>query len=100
MLNNGNFHQSYRGDETMQENDFHEVADEFIHLANELSEEWAMPFLSAAFMYAAARYNTFFFYSTDGARENQSSAIDYYCDQYRKMLLECMHELGAEQADG
>ena len=53
----------------MQENDFHEVADEFIHLANELSEEWAMPFLSAAFMYAAARYNTFFFYESDGSEE-------------------------------
>lgn len=76
----------------MQENDFHEVADEFIHLANELSEEWAMPFLSAAFMYAAARYNTFFFYESDAAVENRQSAIDYYCDQYRKMLQECMSD--------
>jgi len=97
---NGFSHQAFRDDKIMQENDFHEVADEFIHLANELSEEWAMPFLSAAFMYAAARYNTFFFFTTDGAQENQSSAIDYYCDQYRKMLLECMHELGANITDG
>jgi hypothetical protein len=78
----------------MQESDFHEVADEFIHLANELSEEWATPFLSAAFMYAAARYNTFFFHQSDGARENQQTAIDYYCDQYRKMLQECMRDYG------
>jgi hypothetical protein len=83
----------------MQESDFHEVADEFIHLANELSEEWATPFLSAAFMYAAARYNAFFFFDTDGAPENQSTAIDYYCDQYRKMLQECMHDLGKSGAD-
>lgn len=78
----------------MQELDFHEVADEFIHLANELSNEWAMPFLSAAFMYAAARYNTFFFFETNGAKEDQSSVIEYYCDQYRKMLQECMTEFG------
>ncbi|MES9931587.1 MAG: DUF3144 domain-containing protein [Candidatus Sedimenticola sp. PURPLELP] len=78
----------------MQESDFHEVADEFIHLANELSEEWAMPFLSAAFMYAAARYSAFFFYETDGAEEKRAEAIDYYCDQYRKMLQESMQELG------
>ena len=51
----------------MQEADFHEVADEFINLANELSEDWAMPFLSAVFMYAAARYNAHFFYETDGS---------------------------------
>lgn len=83
----------------MQESDFHEVADEFIHLANELSEEWATPFLSAAFMYAAARYNAFFFIETDGAPESRPAAIDYYCDQYRKMLQECLHELGKQEAE-
>ncbi len=78
----------------MQESDFHEVADEFINLANDLSEEWAMPFLSATFMYAAARYNTFFFFESDGEEENKAAAIDYYCEQYRKMLQECMSEMG------
>ena len=77
----------------MQESDFHEVADEFINLANELSEDWAMPFLSAAFMYAAARYNSFFFLENDGAPENQAGVIDYYCDQYRRMLEECLIDL-------
>jgi len=77
----------------MQESDFHEVADEFIHLANELSEDWAMPFLSATFMYAAARYNTFFFMESDGDISNEEAVVDYYCDQYRKMLKECMAEL-------
>jgi hypothetical protein len=80
----------------MQENDFHEVADEFIHLANELSDDWATPFLSAAFMYAAARYNTHFFFESDGDEANAASAVDYYCEQYRRMLLECMNELGAD----
>ena len=76
----------------MQESDFHEVADEFIHLANALSEAWATPLLSAAFMYAAARYNTFYFYQSDGSPDNRQSAIDYYCDQYRKMLHETMQD--------
>jgi len=58
----------------MQEADFHEVADEFINLANELSEDWALPFLSATFMYAAARYNAFFFLESDGDPENRDDA--------------------------
>lgn len=76
----------------MQENDFHEVADEFINLANELSEDWAQPFLSAVIMYAAARYNTFFFFEVDGVEDNQDTAIDYYTEQYRQMMKECMAE--------
>lgn len=81
----------------MQEADFHEVADEFISLANQLGEDWAMPFLSAVFMYAAARYNTFFFYETDGAPEKRAAAVEYYCDQYRKMLEECMGEMAPNE---
>lgn len=80
----------------MQEADFHEVADEFINLANELSDDWALPFLSAVIMYAAARYNAFFFMEADGLAENQSTALDYYADQYRKMLQECMKELSTQ----
>jgi hypothetical protein len=74
----------------MQESDFHEVADQFIQLANELSETWGMPFLTAAFMYAAANYNTFFFHSAKGVEDSQSSVVDYYSDQFRQMLQECM----------
>ena len=79
----------------MLESDFHEVADEFINLANELSEDWAMPFLSAVFMYAAARYNAHFFFENDGRAENVDEAVDYYTGQYRKMLQECLAELAA-----
>lgn len=79
----------------MQESDFFEVADEFINFANELSEDWAMPFLSAVFMYSAARYNAHFFHETDGSPENRADALDYYCDQFRKMLQECMNEMGS-----
>ena len=77
----------------MQEADFFEVADEFINLANQLSEDWATPFLSAVFMYAAARYNAHIFMQSDGDPANMQHALDYYCEQYRKMLQECMSEL-------
>ena len=77
----------------MQEEVFHEVADEFINLANDLSQDWALPFLSAAIMYAAARYNAFNFQSTDGDVNKREEAIRYYTEQYGKMLRENMQEL-------
>ena len=77
----------------MQEDVFHEVADEFINLANELSDDWAQPLLSAAIMYAAARYNAFNFQSVDGNAGHREDAIRYYTEQYSKMLRENMQEL-------
>ena len=78
----------------MQEEVFHEVADEFIHLANQLSEDWATPMLSAAFMYAAARYNVF--HLVDGAHsdsEHRQRTVEYLCEQYRRMIEENLVEL-------
>lgn len=77
----------------MQEETFHEVADEFINLANELSDDWALPFLSAAIMYAAARFNAFNFQEVDGNSEKCEEAISYYTEQYNKMLRENLKEL-------
>lgn len=77
----------------MQEEVFHEVADEFINLANDLSEDWALPLLSAAIMYAAARYNAFNFQVVDGDTDKREEAIRYYTEQYSKMLKENMTEL-------
>lgn len=77
----------------MQEETFHEVADEFINLANELSDDWALPFLSAAIMFAAARFNAFNFQSIDGDSEKIEEAIGYYTEQYNKMLRENLKEL-------
>lgn len=77
----------------MQEEVFHEVADEFINLANDLSDDWALPFLSAAIMFAAARYNAFNFKSNYGDEVNREEAIRYYTEQYGKMLRENMNEM-------
>ena len=77
----------------MLEGDFHEVADEFIHLANDLSEDWAPNMLSAVFLYAASRYNAFHFMDTDGDVANEEKAVAYYTEQYRRMLIENLQEL-------
>ena len=77
----------------MQELDFHEVADEFVNLANDMSNEWAPNFIWAAILYAAARYNAFHFMETNGNPEKEAVAVDYYTEQYRRMLKENLHEL-------
>lgn len=77
----------------MQEDVFHEVSDEFINLANDLSEDWALPLLSAAIMFAAARFNAFNFQTVDGSPQNSEEAIKYYTEQYGKMLRENMNDL-------
>lgn len=77
----------------MQEEVFHEVADEFINLANDLGNDWAEPMLSAAILYAAARFNAHHFINTDGDPGNQEAALDYYADQYRRMLKENLAEM-------
>ncbi len=77
----------------MQEEVFHEVSDEFINLANDLSDDWATPLLSAAIMFAAARFNAFNFQTMDGDETNREEAIRYYTEQYSKMLRENMKEL-------
>ena len=77
----------------MQEDVFHEVSDEFINLANELSNDWSQPLLSAAIMHAAARYNAFNFKTVDGNADNAEEAIRYYTEQYSKMLRENIKQL-------
>lgn len=76
----------------MQEEVFHEVADEFITLANRLSDDRATPLLSAAFMYAAARYNVF--HALDNAVDDESKqrALHYLDGQFHKMLVENIQE--------
>ena len=72
--------------------EFYDVVDEFIHLANKLSEKYNTTRISSIIMFAAARYNTFNFFVTDGERYNEEKAIDYYCEQYRLMLQENFEE--------
>lgn len=78
----------------MMDADFFEVADEFIQLANELNEEWTSELLSAAILYAAARYNAHhFLQQSKKGTVKVDQAVAFYVDQYRKMLGENIPEI-------
>lgn len=83
----------------MGDSDFFDVADEFIQLANELGKRWPTTRISAAIMYASARYNAFNFFATDSGPKTKKDAVEYYRDQYQKMLEDNMEELGATNSD-
>ncbi len=74
--------------------EFYDVVDQFVNLANALAEKWPTARISSAILYAAARYNAFNFYALDPDTEkNKERAIKYFCDQYRNMLLSNLDEL-------
>jgi hypothetical protein len=71
---------------------FYDIADAFIRLANERSQGVAHGKVSAAMAYAAARFNAFVLASAkedaDGLRSDEARALDYFSGQYRGMLKE------------
>lgn len=72
--------------------EFYERADAFIALANEMAKSTNPGNVSAAFLYAAARFNTFIAASgvTDAAefQQQQRKSKAYFIDEYEKMLNE------------
>lgn len=75
-------------------NDFYDDVDQIIELANRLAEKSSTARISSAILYAAARYNAFNFYALDpDVKNNKEEAIKYYCEQYRKMLLDHFDDL-------
>ena len=83
-------------EETNEE--FFSAADAFIKVANDLTEDFEPQRVSAVMLFAATRYNAFTFYSTDGKPENRARAVEYMCEQYRKMLNDNLDELEAVYA--
>jgi len=79
-------------EQTMKE--FYEMVDEFVYLANKLGGDQDTTRISSVIMFAAARYNAFNFFVTDGEKQNEAKAIDYYCKQYRLMLQDNFQETG------
>lgn len=79
---------------THKDEQFLNMADAFIELANQLCNEADKGKVSAAFLYAAARFNTFIVASSavnsEALEEVQDRATDYFMDEYRKMLDEHM----------
>lgn len=74
--------------------EFWDAVNKFIDLANAMSRKCPTSRISSVIMYAAARYNAFNFYALE-ANPNQTAeqATDFYCEQYRAMLLESMEAL-------
>ncbi len=91
---------SQKKDEVPKE--FYDVVDEFINQANQLAERWPTSRVSSAILYAAARYNAFNFYELeDDPATNREGAVEYFCEQYRNMLLDNLDALSKkDELDG
>ena len=79
---------------THKDKQFLDMADSFIALANELCDEADKGKVSAIFLYAAARFNTYIVASSasNGTEFEsvQKNASKYFMDEYKKMLDEHM----------
>ncbi len=78
--------------DTDKDNEFYEMADAFIALANKQSKEVIQGKVSATFLYAAARFNTFLVASNSESKlafeSGIESSIEYFMVEYKKMLEE------------
>jgi hypothetical protein len=66
--------------------EFLKLVDEFIHLANTLSEKRSSGEVSAAILFAAGRYNAFNFITQGGTDEGRAAAMEFYVSEYRNAL--------------
>ena len=79
---------------------FKAMADSFINLANSYATKVPNGEISAAFLYAAARYNVFTFATTDNKPENwKDEAEQYFVEQYRKMLKDHLCDSSLEKPE-
>jgi Protein of unknown function (DUF3144) len=91
---------------------FWDLADSFIRLANEQSKAGARDKVSAALLYAASRFNAFVAAtaSSDEAtfRAAKDEAMEYFSGEFRKMLGENLDDwannyekyMGSKRDDG
>jgi len=74
--------------------EFYDVVDRFINLANELGVEWPRSRISATLMFAAARYNVFNWLNRDvDMDQTLDEAVAYYAEQYEAMFRDNVSEL-------
>jgi len=77
----------------MVDNEFYKRADEHIKLSNEqLSKDIPLGKVSSSMMYGTARFNSWMnayrFNNGDEMREQKKETIEYFVEEYRKMLIE------------
>ncbi len=79
-------------DSTHKDKQFYEMADAYIALANKQSGKTDQGTVSATFLYAAARFNTFLVAQASDSAEQFSSRkeeiMEYFMAEYKKMLEE------------
>jgi Protein of unknown function (DUF3144) len=81
--------------------EFYDMVDRFIHLANDMTGDHATSRVSAVIMFAAARYNAHCLLAQDPeAEENREKAVEYFVEQYRKMLEDNIDLLTRLRANG
>ena len=73
--------------EEKQEMSRAEMADKFIGLANEFTKTQSKERVSAAIMFAAARYNAFEASSkSKDLKKDKNNALGWYSSEYKRML--------------
>jgi hypothetical protein len=78
---------------------FWELADSFIRQANVLSQSDSIAQVSAAFMYAASRYNAFALQAQSGdLADHKDEALEYLSTQYKKMCHENIEIISSASA--
>lgn len=77
---------------TEKDDEFYSLANQYIDLANEQCEQIDKGKVSAMFLYAAARFNTYIVASSapdaDQFDSLKESAFEFLMDEYKKMLNE------------
>ncbi|VAX01157.1 hypothetical protein MNBD_GAMMA22-2567 [hydrothermal vent metagenome] len=77
---------------THKDDEFFSMADSYIALANKQSKDAIQGKVSATFLYAAARFNTFLVAANASSKKEfekgRESSIEYFVLEYKKMLEE------------
>jgi hypothetical protein len=74
--------------------EFLDAADEFVQLANRMTEQYSREWIAAVMMYATARFNAFAWLTREEhAGQTLDEAATYYASEYDKMLRDNVDEL-------
>jgi hypothetical protein len=74
--------------------EFLDAADEFVQLANRMTDERARDWVAAAMMYATARFNAFAWLTReDRPGQTLDAAVAHYRSEFEKMLRDNVDEL-------
>ena len=80
--------------------EFLDAADEFVQLANKMTDSYAREWVAATIMYACARFNAFAWLTReDKPAQTLDAAAAYYASEYEKMLRDNVEELAPHYRD-